>query len=327
MEAAIRRCTGGGSPDDLLTSRRPGHWYLGSRVERVFQVIGAIIYEMEWMSGHDGAGTNEPDFQNAEVLADAADTISPDFPRRWFEMDRFFQLMLAADYGFEDYPIFAMEFGITLYDKENTMWAFGRFCGFLAATAWRWRQGHAVPDQKAWDLILDVLAEQQFMGWGINRNYPWEAAVMLYRYHSRRMPLGPWRRREGWTGYQGGLVAEMVAEIPTRGNTRLERKLALDVHGLIPLLHDTYFISRIKLNHTACDLATRHGCRLRSAHRVEPAVPKPSWLEWFYAFLGFSPRVKLEDEESRGEKEKLMEGREKDEDNGEGGQRPYRQSR
>ena len=138
MEAAIRGTGAAGSPDDLLTSRHLGRQdtYTVLLAERVFQVIGAIVYEMEWTSGDNDGGTTHPDFHNAAVLADAVDTISPDFLRRWFEMDRFFGLMISADYGFPDYALSTPSIGMLFY-KENRIWAFERFCDFLAATAWR----------------------------------------------------------------------------------------------------------------------------------------------------------------------------------------------
>jgi len=138
MEAAIRGTGAAGSPDDLLISRHLGRkgTYPVLPAERVFQVMGAIVYEMEWTSGDNDGGTTHPDFHNAAVLADAVDTISPDFLRRWFEMDRFFGLMISADYGFPDYALSTPSIGMLFY-KENRIWAFERFCDFLAATAWR----------------------------------------------------------------------------------------------------------------------------------------------------------------------------------------------
>jgi len=142
---------------------------------------------------------------------------------------------------------------------------------------------------------------------------------MFYRYHARHMPTSRWSRQQGWTRYRGDLVSEMVAEMPTRGHARLERKLSLDIYCLIPLLWQANIMSRVTMNLVAWDLATKHGCRLRPAHRLEPAAPKPSWLEWLQGLLGFAPRIRPEDEESGGEKERLIdEGWEEEEESRKG---------
>ncbi|KAK3899053.1 hypothetical protein C8A05DRAFT_37331, partial [Staphylotrichum tortipilum] len=56
---------------------------------------------------------------------------------------------------------------------------------------------------------------------------------MFYYYYTRWKPVSPEARREGWTGYTG-VLHEMVAEVPTRGRERLQRKLSFDIHCLIP---------------------------------------------------------------------------------------------
>jgi hypothetical protein len=61
----------------------------------------------------------------------------------------------------------------------------------------------------------------------------WDAATLLYWYHSRRMPVDEEDRKKGWTG-SAGVLQEMIDKVPTRGTDRLARKLSLDVHVLIP---------------------------------------------------------------------------------------------
>lgn len=106
MQAAI--CRGGGeSAGALLTSRRidrsQRYWQRPARMERVFQAIGAIIYDMEWTSD-DG----EPEFSNAETLADATNTIGPYFELRPGSCgcSPVVELMLLVDYGFPADPLF-----------------------------------------------------------------------------------------------------------------------------------------------------------------------------------------------------------------------------
>ena len=59
--------------------------------------------------------------------------------------------------------------------------------------------------------------------------------LLVYYYHSRRTPVNAGARGHGWTGYTG-VLQEMILEVPTRGNDRLERKLSLDIHYFIPTL-------------------------------------------------------------------------------------------
>jgi len=107
MQAAIRRA-GEGSVDTILTSRhlarRDRYWQRPARMWRVFQAIGAIIYDMEWTSDE-----GQPDlFNNAEGLADATNTIGPSFDLRpgSFGCAPVIELMLLRDYGLPADPLF-----------------------------------------------------------------------------------------------------------------------------------------------------------------------------------------------------------------------------
>jgi hypothetical protein len=61
----------------------------------------------------------------------------------------------------------------------------------------------------------------------------------------------------------------MIAEVPTRGTDRLERKLSLDAHLLIPrFVPDRNLRTQMLL--IAQDLAAKHGCQL-----APPKMPKP----------------------------------------------------
>jgi hypothetical protein len=87
-------------------------------------------------------------------------------------------------------------------------------------------------------------------------------------------------------------LQEMLDEVPTRGTGRLERKLSLDVHVLIPK-----FISgrqrREEMISMAEDIARQHGCQL-APRKV------PVWRRCLHSiFGGFLPidMQKLKDEE------------------------------
>lgn len=309
MGAAIRRAREH-SVDTLLTSRRLGRTSNARHAgtERVFQVIGAIIYDMEWTGG-----VGELEFKNTGVLADATNTISPTFNLGKLP-SAIFELMLLIDYGFPAYPLF----NSPPRDSElNSLWSFERFSGFLTAIAWRWKQGHAIPDQQAWDLIIHVLDTSGT--WECDY-YTWDAATMFYYYYSRRKPVGAKGHWQGWTGYTG-VLQEMAAEVSTRGTDRLERKLSFDVHYLIPsIVRDPK--RRVQMISIAKDLASRHGCKLEVPDMTPSAAPAPEtprWCEWLASLFRFgSPGERSGDEENRAGKETLLEGLE-EEESGTGG--------
>ncbi len=273
MDAAIRRA-GEGSAEALLASRRQAQStkteddHVGS--EGVFSAIGAIIYAMEWTSD-DG----EPEFRNAEVLADVTNTISPNF--QWNDCCAdVLELMLLVDYGFPAYSLFQRHKAYSLWGcDQGILWPFERVSGFLTATAWRWRQGHAIPDQDAWDFIIKALGGGG--AWPGDGHWTWAAATMFYYYHSRREPVSTEARRQGWTGYTG-VLREMVAEVPTRGKDRLERKLSLDFHLLIPQLIEDEG-QRGQLLRMARDLASLYGCDIAPEEALAmpaQATPPPA---------------------------------------------------
>jgi hypothetical protein len=118
-----------------------------------------------------------------------------------------------------------------------------------------------------------------------------DAAILLYYYNTRRKSVDPALYKQGWSGYTG-ILQEMLDEVPTRGTGRLERKLSLDVHILIPK-----FVSgrqrREEMIVIAEDLARQHNCQL-TPRKV------PGWRRYFYTIFGGFPFIniqKLEDEE------------------------------
>ncbi len=124
---------------------------------------------------------------------------------------------------------------------------------------------------------------------------------MIHYYYSHRKPVDANDHKKRWTGYTG-VLQEMIAEVPTRGTDRLEHKLSLAVHLLIP-----QFIKdqerRAQMISMAQDLARQHGCQL--------APPEPSlWHRCFNSLARLVPsrqRLGNEEEYDGGEKEKLVE--------------------
>ncbi|KAG7285986.1 hypothetical protein NEMBOFW57_008282 [Staphylotrichum longicolle] len=102
--------------------------------------------------------------------------------------------------------------------------------------------------------------------------------------------------KQGWTGYTG-VLQEMIAEVSIHGRDRLERKLSLDAHILIPVfVRDWKLRSQMILK--VQDLAAQHGCQL-----APPKMPKPPvWWRWFTR-----PRLGIGNGEKDAEKERLLE--------------------
>lgn len=165
--------------------------------------------------------------------------------------------------------------------KRDAIWSFERFAGFLTATAWCWKQGHAIPDERAWEIIVDVL---EGGGLWMNEYHVWDAATILYHYYPRRKPVSAEAQREGSTGYTG-ILQEMIAEVPSRGTDRLQCKLSLDVSLFMPEFVGNWD-RRARMTSIAQDLASRYGFQL-----TVPGPPPPdtlSWREWFDSLFSFS---------------------------------------
>ncbi len=131
----------------------------------------------------------------------------------------------------------------------------------------------------------------------------------------------------------------MILEVATRGTDRLERKLSLDINHFIPTLvkdpgmrEDLVYIAKCVATWCGCKLERTSTVPFTSAHSepapvepapveptpvetapIEPAPAKPvpvtlpcdtpTWRERFDSIFGFGyGRIRLEDEENRGEK-------------------------
>ncbi len=276
MQATIHA---GGEPsvDSLVETRRCGRRKNDSRCspEHVFEAIGAIIYAMEWTGGELRV--------DKDVIVACATTV-PQFvqvPLNRDALPRLLELMLVVDYGFPPFPIH----GSLAWSELQT------FCGFLVAIAWRWRQQQAVPGNKEWDHISFAACF-----WSIEEVSVWDVTTMLYYYQIHREPVAAEERKQGWTGYTG-VLQEMTAEVYIRGKDRLERKLSLDAHLLIPRYVRDWKL-RTQMISVVQDLAARHGCQL-----APPEMPRPPiWWRWFNWL-----RNSLGDEEKDPEKKRLLE--------------------
>ena len=316
MQVAICRASEP-SADILLESRRGGrdiYDKIPRRPELVFEAVRAIVYVMEWTSDDGESG-----FEKIKTLADGVNAIPLRLRVGDLACEYIFELMLLIDYGFPAYPLRESWHLSDRYFLDVAWPNFETFSSFLTATAWHWRQGQAVPARKAWDQIARIVESWHLIGFDV---LPvWDIAIMLYYYYSHRNPVDAEDHEQGWTGYTG-VLQEMIAEVPTRGIDRLERKLSLDVHFLIP-----QFVKnrerRTQMMSISQDLASQHGCRVafpkmpkvpeipEMSERPEiPEMPKtPVWRRCSNSLTGLVlSRQRLDDEEQGEEKEKLIEG-------------------
>lgn len=209
-------------------------------------------------------------------------------------LPRLLELMLVIDYGFPPFPIRGSQLMPESWFRHA--WSeLEAFSGFLVAVAWRWRQQQGLPGSKEWDHISFAA-----VFWtriiSFDKVSVWDVATMLYYYQVHREPVAASDYKQGWTGYIG-VLQEMIAEVSIRGRDRLERKLSLDAHILIPIfVRDWKLRSQMIL--MVQDLAAQHGCQL-----APPKMPKPPvWWRWFTR-----PRLGLGNGENDAEKERLLE--------------------
>jgi len=268
MQAAIH-APGEPSVDSLVETRRCGRHKHDSRCspEHVFEAIGAIIYAMEWTGGDLGV--------DKDVVAARAST-APEFiqtPLNGHTVPRLLELMLAIDYGFPPFPIL----GSWLMPENwfRLAWSELETCsGFLVALASRWRQQQALPGSKEWDHISFAAVFWSGILFCDDVSV-WDVTTMLYYYQTHREPVAAEDYKQGWTGYTG-VLQEMIAEVSIREKDRLERKLSLDAHLLIPTFVRDWKL-RTQMILIVQNLAARHGCQL-----ALPKMPKPPvWQRWF----------------------------------------------
>ncbi len=296
MHAAIH-AAGEGSVDSLVESRRRGGRYhkhaWSDYPARVFEAVGAIIYAMEWTGSTLGV-----DSQDDELMAARASAVPP---RDVYgaALPRLFELMLVVDYGFPPYPLNFGSRSVSGGGCRRGLENLEDFCGILVAVAWRWKQQQGLPSSEVWDKIYDA-AKQYWVytnGFSFGEVSVWDIATMLYYYVAHREPVGPQDREQGWTGYTS-VLQQMIAEIPFRGKDRLERKLSLDAHLLIPRFVRDWKL-RTQMIVMVNDLAARHGCQL-----APPKMPKPP--VWERLFSRQRSRL-VENVEEDVEKEKVLE--------------------
>ncbi|KAH6623472.1 hypothetical protein F5144DRAFT_551009 [Chaetomium tenue] len=204
--------------DDILTrvagkvqAAIPRGMHQHLRPQRVFKAVGGILYDQEW-TGNPIQSMNTDHITPDDELARTAVQSACNYA---------FEIMLLVDYGLLPYPVQKPSF-------FNTIWTqFEHFSHLLISVAYRWNQGQ-FPDQAAYDRISHVMCS--FDGNGVD---VWDAATLIYYYHTRREPVDNGSANKGRAGYTG-VLQEMISEASKRGTDRLARKLSLDINLLIP---------------------------------------------------------------------------------------------
>ena len=296
MQTLTRAAEKHRSVDALLAARRGGRaeHELPGRMELVVEVLGAIAYDMHWSRGEEEGWIRH--FR--VLLAKNAPTLAATGPT-WRTLRDVFELMLAVDYGFPAYPLAGWSDGPK--SPRIHQLAEVEYLSFdLTVAASSWLTGREIPPADLWNRIARVAKGWESMPLGLPA---WDIAVLLWYYNSRGKPVSSKEHEQGWTGYTG-VLQDMISEVPTRGTARLERKLSLDVHVLIPqCVRDRR--RRRQMISTAQGLAVEYGCEL--APIVESATPGwRTWLGSFASHLRFSMRV--DDDEKGDDKQRLLGG-------------------
>ena len=300
MLAGIRRA-GEQSADALLEARRRGRaeHELPGRMELVFEALGAVAYDMEWTRGPE-LGTR---FLRPKPAGTGSTPFASKARAEWYACRYVFELMLCVDYGVAIYPLLGVK-GLPKSGFIRELSELERCSRILTGVALAWSLGEAIPSSEVWDHIARVVGSWESVAEGVP---VWDIATMLYYYNAHSKPVDAEYREQGWTGYTG-VLSQMISEVPTRGKARLERKLSLDVHLLIPtVVRDRE--RRVQMMFTAQSLAVQHGCQLPS-FKVPKMRETLAWRRWFNFLAGrLLSRKWLGDDENGGEKEELIGGK------------------
>ncbi len=259
--------------DTLLEARQGGH--------KALEAVGAIIYAMEWT----GRGVDPPEVipwppEGAGLLGplDPGRVLYPPSCGIWnnyrSRIRRLFEMMLVVDYGFPARPTCPLEASFL-----HGWAALESFADSLIGTAqaWRWRQ--QLPTGKHWAMMVYAASSWDHGMRGLNVPV-WDIATMLFYYRLHREPGDVADHKQRWIGYTG-VLQEMIAEAPTRGTDRLQRKLSLDAYTLIPrFVRDRELRTQMLL--AIRDIAAKHGCQL-----APPQTPKPSTWQRLFGRVSF----------------------------------------
>jgi hypothetical protein len=267
--------------DTLLKAPQRGHMTLEPTMTSMpfrrvlLEAVGAIIYAMEWTQSSVDDLEPPPCRPQGEgpllgPLEPGSRLLYPPSSGGWnnyrSRLRRLFEMMLVVDYGFQPRPLRS---GRTLEGAFVYGWsALESFADTLVRTAQAWRYRQLLPTARHWTIFVNTM-----LSWddGIRglKVPVWDIATMLFYYRLHREPGDLADYKHGWIGYTG-VLQEMIAEVPTRGADRLQRKLSLDAHILIPrFVRDRELQKQMLV--AAQDIAAQHGC-----HLAPPKMPKPS---------------------------------------------------
>ncbi len=293
------------SVDTLLEARRSGRsdHMLPGRMELVLEAVGAVAYDMEWTA--DGPEPKTPRILQPERGCPCDTPVPPlnELRAEWGACTWLFERMLFADYEIPSYPPLGVNNGLPKTSKfVSELSALSQFSRLLTETASFWVTEKSIPTSETWDRIAHVTE-----GWERSTNVSvWDIATMIHHINIHSQPTSVEGRKETWLSYPG-VLHQMKSEVSTRGKARLEGKLSLDVHLLIPKLVRDQKV-RAQMISTAQDLAAQYGCQL--APLESHKMPKtPVWRRWFDFLLGRLVSRRGLDDETRSEKKESVRGK------------------
>ena len=293
------------SVDTLLEARRSGRpdHSLPGRMELVLEAVGAVAYDMEWTA--DGPEPKTPRVLQPERGCPCDTPVPPlnELRAEWDACTWLFERMLFADYGIPSYPLPGVNGLPKTSEFLSELSALALFSRLLTETASFWLTGRDIPSSETWDRIAHVTG-----CWERSTDVPvWDIATMIHHAYIHSQSASVECRKETWLLYSG-VLHQIIPEVPTRGKARLEGKLSLDVHFLIPKLVRDRKIGAQMMS-TARDLAAQHGCQLASLeiHKMPKTLV---WRRWFNLLAGrLLSRKGLDDDENGSEKEELIRGK------------------
>ncbi|KAL7624596.1 hypothetical protein AAE478_006163 [Parahypoxylon ruwenzoriense] len=196
---------------------RPHDKYPDWIVDPNLQAIAAILYDQE-CSGQQIEEVGVTEFNGTFPQINGVQMGPVILP--------LFEHMLLVDYGIGVYQLQAPG-PIPRWVFLRYLWPeFPSLCRYLTEFAGQCKQGR-LPDRKGWEYLM----------WRLGIVHSCELpdfAIMVYYYatHSRQLNYEDYIK--GITGYTG-VLQELIAEVPTRGTDRLQRKLSVDVNEFIPI--------------------------------------------------------------------------------------------
>ncbi|KAK0640709.1 hypothetical protein B0T16DRAFT_460866 [Cercophora newfieldiana] len=227
------------SPMDAFFFGLEAFDYPDDKAKPLLGAIALILYDQESSGAPPAYATEESPVHHLPEV-------------RWGASKKLIERMLLIDYGISRFPVY-----------QRGLSALNEMCAYLTEFAERCRAGQ-LPPLKEWEALNSALLPD------CGTELAPEAALALYYYHTNRRDIPEAEPKRGLIGYTG-IIQELVDEIPTRGPDRLQRKLSVDVHVLIPKCCS--ILCREKLTAAAEALAAEHGLLIHAPTVKDVEMP------------------------------------------------------